>query len=84
MFSLIDADTARVLRALSLAGPTAADTLALRLQLREQRVRVILSGALDAGVVHAAAGADTSYRVDAAALAAVVRQQRDDLLGAAA
>ena len=81
---LADVDTARLLRALSLTGPTPATTLASRLQLCDQRVRAILGGALRAGIVRAAIDADGCYEVDAAALSAMMRRHRDELLGTAA
>jgi len=84
VFMLADVDTARLLRALSLAGPTPAMTLASRLELCDQRVRAILGGALQAGIVRQATGVDGCYEVDATALSAMMRRHRDELLGSAA
>lgn len=81
---LADIDTARLLRALSLTGPTPAAILASRLQLCEGRVRAILGSAFETGIVRRSPGANDSYEVDAAALSAMMRRHRDELLGAVA
>lgn len=84
MFALADADTARLLRVLSLAGPTSAPALADQLQLHHELVRDLLDRAVRLGVVRQRDCATTRYEVDSAAVVTAVQRHRDALLGAVA
>lgn len=84
LFALADTNTARLLRALSLAGPTPVAVLAERLALCPTTVRDILARTTALGVVRSQPGSLARYELDADALRAAVTRNRDTLLGATA
>ena len=81
MLALADVSTGRLLRTLSLAGPTTAPALAIELSLQPEQLGRILEQATDLGVVHCHRG---RYQADPIAIAALVQHNRVLLLGAAA
>lgn len=84
LYALADTNTARLLRTLSLAGPTPVGVLAERLALRPAVVRDILARTSALGLVRSRPGLQTHYELDADALRAAVVRNRDTLLGATA
>jgi hypothetical protein len=81
MLALADASTGRLLRTLSLAGPTTAPALAAQLSVEPDQLGRLLEQATDLGVVHCDHG---RFRADPIAIAVLVEQNRALLLGAAA
>lgn len=79
--ALADAGTGRLLRTLSLAGPTTAPVLASELSLEPEQLGRLLERAMDLGVVQCDRG---RYRADPIAIAALVQYNRVLLLGAVA
>lgn len=84
MFALADSNTTRLLRALSLTGPTSVKALAEGLGLPPATVRAILARTASLGVVRSQPGSLPRYELDADALRAAVARNRDTLLGATA
>ena len=80
--ALADANTGRLLHTLSLAGPTSATALTDLLSLPLEQVRDLLRDAATIGVVRR--HSDDRYAVEPAVVAALVQQNRTQLLGAAA
>lgn len=84
MFALADANTTRLLRALSLAGPASVKVLAEELALHPTTVRDILTRTTALGVVRPHPGPSALYELDAEAVRAAVNRNRNALLGATA
>jgi DNA-binding IclR family transcriptional regulator len=80
--ALADANTGRLLHVLSLAGPTSAIALTEQLALPLEQVHHLLRDAAAIGVVRR--DGDDRYGVQPAVVAALVQQNRMQLLGAAA
>lgn len=80
--ALADADTGRLLHTISLAGPTSATALTDLLSLPLKQVRDLLREATAIGVVRR--DSDDRYWVEPTVVAALVQQNRMQLLGAAA
>ena len=80
--ALADADTGRLLRTLSLGGPTSASALTEQLALPLEQICDLLRDATALGVVRK--DGDARYQVEPLVVAALVRQNRAQLLGAAA
>lgn len=80
--ALADVDTGRLLRALSLGGPTTAHALAGELALSLKLTRELLRDTAALGVVRL--GVDGRYQVEPAVVIALVRQNCVQLLGAVA
>lgn len=81
MFTLADSNTMRLLRAISLTGPTSVRVLAERLGLHPRTVRDILARTTALGVVRPPRGSVGRYELDAEALRAAVARNCDALLG---
>ena len=80
--ALADANIGRLLHTLSLAGPTSVTALTELLELPLEQVRNLLRDATAISVVRR--DSDDRYAVEPAVVAALVQQNRTQLLGAAA
>lgn len=79
---LSDTDSTRLLRELSLQGPTTTCDLALLLSLPRKRIDVVVEHAITVGVV--TTDARGRHHIETAAVEALIERNRDRLLGDAA